>query len=268
MKIKETIKILICSILCLEGGSKGLAQEMLVRTHYAELYGERPALSCFAPSCAAVRFRNDFGMKELMCAEAEVIMAVRENRILMSVRHYGYGDYGDLQSDVGFGRNFGNRFAMTARLFYLMAHARGYPSRHSLSAEFAFACNVSPRLSFDVAVFNPFRLRYGIVGPTVIPIRFIAGCTYIPQRKLLLSFRMAKAFPGAWEVGCLFATQPLPPLFFALDCTNSQLGFRVGWSYRQFLFSVQAAWCYRIAVSPQIGIGFFPEKVFFTDLIK
>ena len=87
--------------------------------------------------------------------------------------------------------------------------------------------------------------------------RFSIGCAYVPARKLLVSARMSKTLPGAWEVGCRVVTQPLPPLLLAADCSNSHLGFYVGWLCGRFLFSAQAAWYYRVSVSPQLGIGYF-----------
>ena len=161
---------------------------------------------------------------------------------------------------VGYGRNFGDRFAMTARIFYLMAHARGYPVRHSLCTDFALAYKVSGKLMLDATVYNPFMMRYGVVGQDVIPLRFTIGCTYSPVQKLLLSLTTSKILPGEWEVDCRFLGQPIPPLLLAVNCSNSRLGVFIGLIYRTFLISVEAAWHYRISVSPQIGGLYFPER--------
>lgn len=227
-----------------------------MRAHIVEKSAESPALGCFTPTFAGVHFRNDFGTKEMMFTNAEGMLALQKNRLLFSVTHYGYANYGELKLSVGYGRNFGDRFAMTARIFYLMAHARDYPARHSLCTDFAIACRASPKLLFDATVYNPFMMRYGIVGQDVIPLKFSIGCTYTPVRKLLLSLIMSKELPGGWVVDCRFMTQPLPPLLLAVDCSNLRLGVYVGWQFRRFLISAQATWHYRIAVSPEIG-GFY-----------
>lgn len=253
MKTKIKKKILIFSCLYVATTLLGNAQASLFRADMVEKIAKRPALSCFSTSCAGFHCRNDFAVKEMMFAEVYGIWIRHRNVILASVNHYGYANYGDMQLSVGYGRNFGDRFAMTARLFYMMAHARDYPARHSLCADFAVACKINPKLYMDVAVYNPFVMRYGIVGQEVIPLEFRMGCTYAPLPKLLMSCSVAKSLPGAWEVDCRLMTQPVVPLLLAVDCSNTRLGVFIGLIYKKFLFSVQAAWYYRISVSPQVG---------------
>lgn len=257
MKTKNIVKILAFSVLCLKVPDGLRAQDALMQVYGAEISTESPASGCFSSTYACTRFRNDFGTKEMMFAEAAGMLLKKRNGVLASVSHYGYVHYGDFKLGIGYGRNFGDRFAMTARVFYLMAHARGHPVRHSLCADFSTACKVSEKLVLDAAVYNPFMLRYGVVGQEIIPMRFSVGCAYVPARKLLVSLRMAKALPGGWEVGCRVISQPVPPLLLAADCSNSHLGFYVGWLCGRFLLSAQAAWYYRISVSPQLGIGYF-----------
>lgn len=259
MKTKQILKILVFSWLELIIFNPCEAQEWMMRAYIVEKSAESPALDCFAPSFAGVRFRNDFGTKEMMFTYAEGMLALQKNRLFFSVTHYGYANYGEMKLSVGYGRNFGDRFAMTARIFYLMAHARDYPTKHSLCTDFAIACRVSPKLLFDATVYNPFMMRYGIVGQDVIPLKFSIGCTYTPVRKLLFSLSMSKELPGGWVVDCRFMTQPVPPLLLAVDCSNLRLGICVGWQFRRFLISAQATWHYRIAISPEIGGFYFQE---------
>lgn len=257
MKTKKILNVLAFSVLCLFQGAAVWAQKSLVQLLGAETVSAAPVLSCFFPSYAYVGIRNDFGMKELMLGEAGISFAAGKNRIFVSVNHYGYAEYGELQAAAGYGRSFGDRFAMSARIFYLMAHARRYPLRHSLSADFSVACKISSKLILDVDVFNPFMMRYGITGQEVIPLIFGMGCAYQPVRQFLVSFRMSKTLPGPLDVGVRFLCQPVVPLVFGTDCTNSHLGGYVGWKHKGFLLSVQAAWYYRVSVSPRIGVGYF-----------
>jgi len=259
MKTKELLKLLVLNALCFLTTQTGFAQEWLMRVHNAHKSAEMPAVGCFSPTQIGLHFRNDFGTKEMMFADVSGIASIQKNRLFFAISHYGYTNYGDLQLSVGYGRRFGNRFAMTARVFYLMSHARGYPARHSLCTDFAFACQASPKLMFDVAVYNPFMLRYGVTGESVIPMRFSIGCTFVPVSKLLLSLTTSKTLPGGWEIDGRFMVQPATPLILAADCSNHRLSFGVGWLYRQFLFSAQAAWYYRISVSPEIGGFYFRE---------
>jgi hypothetical protein len=219
-----------------------------------------PASSCFLPSFVEARFRNDFGMKEMMYAQIDGVLSLNRNCLLMSVNHYGYTNYGYLQTAAGYGRNFGDRFVLAARVFYLLEHARDYPARHSLTTDFAFACRISPKLWLEATAYNPFMLRYGIVGKEVIPLRFSVGCGYLPLPNLLVVLTTTKYLPGAWEVNGRFLTQPAKPLLLAVDCSNQRLSLLVSILYKRFLFSIQAAWHYRISFSPQIGCSYFPLK--------
>lgn len=257
MKTRIIQKILFVSGLCCWASASCLSQEWMFCVHAVEKSAEMPALSCFIPSFVGFHFRNDFGMKEMMFADVIGMMNLRKNILQFSVNHYGYVNYGDFKLTVGYGRNFGDRFAMTARIFYLMAHARGYPPRHSLCVDVSFACKVSPKLLLDASVYNPFLLHYGVTGQEIMPLEFTAGCTYMPLRKLLLSLTMSKSLPGAWEVTGRFMTHPISPLLLAADCSNNHLGVYIGLLYKKFLVSVQAKWYYRISVSPEIGGGWF-----------
>ncbi len=257
MKTRIIQKILFVSVLCCWASASCQSQDWLFCVHAVEKSAKMPALSCFIPTFAGFHFRNDFGMKEMMFADVVSSINLRKNVLLIAVNHYGYVNYGDFKLTAGYGRNFGDRFAMTARIFYLMAHARGYPPRHSLCADFAFACKVSPKLLLDASVYNPFLLHYGVTGQEVIPLEFAIGCTYMPLRKLLLSLTMLKSLPGAWEVTGRFMTHPIAPLLLAADCSNNHLGVYIGLIYKKFLVSVQAKWYYRISVSPEIGGGWF-----------
>ena len=260
MKTKQILKLLVFSCLSFLSLEQGKSQEWMMRVHAAEKFAESPALSCFLPSFAGLHFRNDFGIKEMMFTDAEGALSLRKNKLFFSVSHYGYVNYGELGMSAGYGRQFGDRFAMTARVFYLMAHARDYPPRHSLCTDFSIACRVSPKLLFDATVYNPFMMRYGVVGQDVIPLRFSIGCTYTPVRKLVASFSMSKELPGGWEMDSRFMTQPMPPLLVAAECSNHRLGIYIGWIIRQFVVSVSAAWYYRISVSPEIGGFYFHDE--------
>lgn len=260
MKTKLFIKILVFSCLYIAVTADGYSQEELFRAHTAENMDKLPAMSAFSSSWIGFHIRNDFGMKEMMFADVSCVWHHNKNLLISTVNHYGYANYGEMQISVGYGRNFGDRFAMTARIFYLMAHARGYPSSHSLCTDFAFAYKATQKVLMNAVVYNPFMLRYGVVGQNIIPLRFAIGCTYMPMQKFLMSLTTTKMLPGEWEVEGRFMTQPIPPLLLSVSCSNSRLGVFFGLIYRKFLISVEAAWYYRISVSPQIGGHYFPSS--------
>lgn len=261
MKTKKLLKLLVVNCLYLAAPHRCLSQDALLCAFATEIAADRPSIGCFTPSWAGFHVRNDFCTKEMTTAEITGQLTLHNNVLCASVNHYGYANYGEMKLSVGYGRNFGDRFAMTARIFYLMAHARSHPSRHSLCVDFAIACRASPKLLFDATVYNPFMLRYGIVGQEVIPMQFSIGCTYTPARKLLLSLSTSKTLPGAWEVDFRFATRLAEPLLLAAECSNHRIGLYVGWRFKQLLFSARAAWHYRISVSPEIGGHYFHKTL-------
>ena len=257
MKTKGIVNLMVFSGLCFALPYIGHTQERLFPTFAAETYAEMPVLSSFITSYAGLHFRNDFGTKEMMHAELFGSYAIHRNRLMASIAHYGYTDYGNATLAVGYGRDFGGRFALTGRIFYIMEHARGYPMRQSLCADVGFAFNISQKLTLFSAAYNPFMMRYGIVGQDIIPLKFTVGCIYAPSPKLLLSAMTSKALPGGWEVGVRFITQPVTPLLLSVEGTNTHLGLTIYLIHKQFLFSVKAAWHYRISVSPEIGGWYF-----------
>jgi len=261
MKIGKTSKALIICCLCIYNLQPAASQEWLFRAHSSEIFPESPATGCFLSSFADMRLRDDFGMKEMMHAQVNGNWVRGGNCLLTSLAHYGYTHYGDLQLAIGYGRNFGNRFSLCTRLFYSVQHARDYPARHSISTDFAFACRITPTLWVETTVFNPFLMRYGLIGKEVIPLKFSISCGYLPSRKLLVALTMSKSLPGAWEINGRILTQAAQPLLLAADCSNHRIALTVSIVHKRFLFNIQTAWHYRIALSPRIGMSVFPENM-------
>ena len=238
-------------LMCLPVGSR--SQDMLLCAYRMENMTEMPSMGCFVPSCIGMRFRNDFGTKEMMYADFSGVYSQNHNSLMLYIYHYGYTGYGHLQLTGGYGRRFGHRFAVAMRFTYMMEHARNYSSRHSLCTDVSLSVLITPKVYLHTMVYNPFCMRYGIVDQYIIPLRFMAACTYMPNEKLLFGAVISKELPGAWELGGRFMIRPIPPLLIAVDCANTQLGLSVGLIYRKFVLNVQAAWCYRLALSPQIS---------------
>ena len=65
MKTKNIVKILVFSVLCLQGLNMLRAQDALLRVYSAEICDESSAPVCFSSTYACVRFRNDFGTKDM-----------------------------------------------------------------------------------------------------------------------------------------------------------------------------------------------------------
>lgn len=233
------------------------AQDMPYGVYSVENVSDMPSLACFVPSFAGVGFRNDFGTKEMMHLEFSGTLNRQHNVLMFGLRHYGYAKYGQMHLSLGYGRNFGDRLAMSVRFYYMMDHARDYPARHSLCADLSLAVPITSKGWITVSAYNPFVLHYGVVGKEVIPLKFTLGGVYAPTSKLLFSLTTAKSFPGTWEIGCQFITQPITPLLVAADCANTHVGVSVHLLYKKFLVSVKAAWYYRISVSPEIRGYYF-----------
>ena len=237
------------------------AQVAIQPLHFTRALHDFPAARCMlsAPFLNA-SFRNNFCTKEMMFKELEFDFIHQQDALLTTITHYGYGGFGELAVHLGYGRRFGNKVSVTLRSVYLLNHAKHYAPRHSFTVDFSICYKITDKICLSVVLFNPIRMKYGITGEEVIPMKFGLQGDFQPSEKILLSLYGSKTLPGEFDIGARLHFQPDKHLILSgiASTTNCGIGVYIPW--KGFLFSAQCQWYYRISVSPQCGVGYYFKK--------
>lgn len=260
MKTKTICNMLLVSMFA-TGGPTYIHAQSSVDTYRATCcFREMHASGCRTGTFFGAAFENRHLTKELMMEEVWGNIALGDNILPFYVSHYGNGAYGQLHLACGYGRNFGGRFSLSVRFFYLLEHARHYPSRHSIFVDASFDCMINRKLHLAASISNPFNMRYGITASEHIPIRFNVAASYKISGRIVADIMLSKAFPGGFEAGGRLFYSPVAGLILDLACTNARLDFGICVPLKRFLLTVRSCWSYRLSLSPQLQLMYFPPS--------
>ena len=236
---------LVCNDLLIAQTNKFLSDWSMRRSYIA-------ARQVFAnTSSLSVKCRNDYGLKELTDVRLTGIFVLEHNMLQASLSHYGYSRYGELWAEIAYSRNFSDKVGLSLRFYYLYGHASGYDASHSVTFDVSLFLKASNKLAFWVDVYNPARMKYGIVGKELIPMSFLLGISYCYEDKLIFVVSMEKQLPGNFNATFEFYYAPIQKLNFL--CSLSLESVRVGFllSLKNFNLSVDLGY--------QYNLGFIPE---------
>lgn len=203
-------------------------------------------------------YHNHFLTKEISNIMAEGCHTFQGNGVLWSLQHVGYSVYGTLELRIGYGRRFGKKVAASLQGCYLWRHARHYPSVHSFTITLSGAYQMSKKMMLALSLYNPIRMKYGVVGDEVIPMSFSLMIRHNAAKQVMLDLFVEKKLPTGFELGGAIHYFPLKALYFRLQCSNTRcgLGIMFGWKSLQFL--IDCTWHYRLSITPALDIYYHP----------
>lgn len=228
------------------------AQNTIQHFYYTNQLGDNAAACCLAQrTVLKLSFRNDFCTKELMYKSLDFIGYKKQNALYATISHYGYSAFGELKIGIGYGRVFGNKFAVALHGIYLFNHAAHYTPKHSMTIDLSAICNISSKLNLSVGLFNPIRLKYGIIGTEVIPMRFDISLLYLPSSKIGVNIFCQKELPGKFNVAAGLIIHPIDMIFIDTYCslTDLMLGIQLPW--KKLRFGISTKWHYQLGFSFQ-----------------
>ena len=207
------------------------------------------------PSYLRAGFENRFCLKELMSEELDAVFRYRQNAFAVSATHSGYRLYGEMSLSAGFSRSFGKHVAVGLRAYYLMSHATECSPIHSFTFDVSLYARAGPNCGIGFAVYNPARLKYGVVGKVPLPVKLHWDCSYrIGHNILLLAMadwelktRFAFSAGVKYRVKCLLLT--------AMARLPDPSGdVRIDLLYKRFLFSVSCRYLYPLGFIPRAEV--------------
>jgi hypothetical protein len=193
-------------------------------------------------------------LKELMRVRCDAVLRIDRHALIVQLSHDGYSRYGELTTMVGYAVKFGGKVAVGMRYYYLYQHVDQYEARHSITFDVSLYAQVSRKLCFGFEVYNPARLRYSIRGPDIIPMRFTFLAHYLHDEKLSFTVQLLKCLPGRFELSAACYYRPLHYFYLSFGCSLYDADVGLMLHFRQFYFTVDARYNYRLGFAPEVGV--------------
>lgn len=220
------------------------------------LSARNPASTAFiSKSHIKISFENRFLLKELMKESVQGTIRYGPNTFLVSADHFGYSRYGEMSTNIGYVRNFGQRVAIGMRFYYLMSHAAEYPATHSVTFEFSLYTAIAHNIGFGFSAYNPARLKYNITGKTMLPVRFHLDFNYRIGKKVILFTEIEKELKSqfALRVGAGYKVRCLY-LCISAQIPEPQIDIETEISYRRLIFGISCQYRILLGFVPQASI--------------
>jgi len=203
-------------------------------------------------------YSNHFLTKEISESIIDGAHVFDGNGLLWSIGHTGFKAYGTAEFRLGYGRRFGNKVVIALRGCYLWQHARHYESQHSFTIDISAAYQMSRKLLLAITMYNPIRMKYGVVGDEVIPMTFNILARYTAGKQVLLDVFVRKRLPIGFEMGGSVHYFPLRALYLHLICSNQRCGIGIMFGWKNLQFQIRGDWYYRLGIIPSMDIyGYF-----------
>lgn len=167
-----------------------------------------------AHSYVSLGFQNRYCIKEMMTESAACIFRHGQNALAIDVSHFGYAKYGELACSAGYARTFGKSIAIGLKCYYYCLHVADYQTIHSFTFDISMYADIHRKFGMGFSIYNPARLKYGVVGNVSLPIRFNASLDYKMGKNVMLFAQFDKEMKSKCNVGvgamykvkCLFLT--------------------------------------------------------------
>jgi hypothetical protein len=155
--------------------------------------------------------QNSYLMKEMTTAKAASALIYRQNLFSLRFSHFGFSLFGEMNLLIGYARAFGNRVSIATQFHYLWQHAQGQEGVHSLTFDVSLFMKLSSKMGCGFVVYNPARLKYGMVSEIPLPIHLRFDFQYDIGRNILLFAAIDKELRRDWyvQLGALYKIKVL-----------------------------------------------------------
>jgi len=201
---------------------------------------------------------NRFLLKELMTKEISAVAIYHQNAFQLTVEHFGFREYGELQIGMGYGRLFGKKFAIGMQFQYLFNHANRHPSIHSITFDISASYKINNRICMGFSIYNPARLKRGISGKEnpYLPLIFRIDFYYEMNKKLFLYSNIEKELFTYFRICCgsSYSIGKNISLLVGFCLPNPELygGIRLMWKYIHL--DICSAFDFKIGFSPSLSL--------------
>lgn len=201
---------------------------------------------------------NRFLLKELMTKGIGTTAIYHQNAIQLTIEHFGFREYGELEIGMGYGRLFGKKFALGMQFQYLFNHANRYPAIHSITFDISASYKINNRILMGFSIYNPARLKRGISGKDnpYLPLIFRIDFYYEMNKKLYLYSNIEKELFTYFRICCggsyLIGKNIILSVGICLPNPELSAGIRLMWKY--IYLDARTSFDFKIGFSPSLSL--------------
>ena len=207
-------------------------------------------------SLISVSLQNQFLIKELMNKELGTQWMYKGSAFHFNLNHFGYFRYGEMKLSAGYSKRFADKITFGLQFHYLLNHTQNYSSKNSFTFDLSFQTVISKKTGFGLMVYNPAKLKYGISGEQMIPIRFIYNYYYKISNNILLFSELEKKIPGAYNA-CFGMTYHFSQISISSSLSLTNFSFLISTEWKSFLFGIRTDCYYKTGISPTLNLYYF-----------
>lgn len=232
-------------------------KDVIPEIFYIETSSSNLAVNAFSRhSDFSVSFDNRFLIKELMNEEISSHIRIKENVLDFRCTHFGWNHYGKFTAALGYARRFGKHISIGLRFHYLMEHALEYPCIHSITFDVSLHTRIGKNVGLGFSVYNPARLKFGIIGKNLLPTRLYFNFDYSIGRNVLIYTQIEEELKSAFriEIGAYYKIRCLilTPFF---SFPTPSFGLKVHLAYQRFIFTATGTYHLHVGFVPGIKIS-------------
>ncbi|MEG1556002.1 MAG: hypothetical protein RR356_04675 [Bacteroidales bacterium] len=235
-----------------------LRSQNSVMEYYLEEIGQ--SYSAVTPfydrSLLGFTLENRYLLKELMHSEFLLQGLYKKNAFLFSSCHFGYAHYGEFSCSVGYARILAKPLAVGINFYYLLDYAFQYRSSHSVTFDFSLYARINENIGMAISIYNPARLKYGVIGQSLIPMEFEVNLYYKMDKKLLFYCDVSKLLPGYLNIKWGGYYRPMELFCFSLMASLKELALNIGLYWRRYTFRFSSSFHYNLGLSPSFKLTY------------
>jgi hypothetical protein len=242
-------------------GSNAIAETSVADTKNWTAFNNPANISFLGKPEITIEFENRYLISELSTKSVQVAFPSQLVNFGLSFSHFGYSLYHEMMLGVGFGRNFGDKFAMGVQFNYYTAFFNASNSyRGALLPQVGLTVKLSPKFNIGFNTFNPFQTNIQTEFVTKrLPSVFSLGSEYFFSPELVWRTQIDREVSSNYRFATGFEYLMLQNLTVKLGAYSSDylvsclgLGFKTG----SFLIDLNCDIHPLIGISPLAAIKY------------
>ncbi len=175
------------------GRSASLAGASVALADYWSVQNNQAGLAFYNRMAAGAYFENRFMVKELSLKAAGAVLPTRSGVFGFNFTYFGYPKYNESKIALSYARSFGNVFAASVQLNYLITSiGDDYGKKGVATFEAGLMSKVNENLTLAAHVFNPLMVKITDENSERIPAIIRVGAAYSIDKNILVLAEVEK----------------------------------------------------------------------------
>lgn len=177
-----------------EGGrSAAMAGSSVALTDFWSVQNNQAGLAFYNHPGAGAYFENRFLIKELSLKAAGAVLPTKSGVFGFNFTYFGYPKYNESKIALAYARSFGNVFAASVQLDYLITSiSDDYGNKGVPTFEVGLMSKVNENLTLAAHVFNPLMVKIAEYNSERIPAIIRVGAAYSIDKSILVTAEVEK----------------------------------------------------------------------------